>query len=392
MVELNKHIIYKLPKFLFLSFKLLLKDLVRTNRKIYSNEIHLKKGIDWLIKAQKITRDGGVSSSFSLIFGWRPSYPETSGYIIPTFFDYYGLSNNQYYLRKCKEIADWECSIQLEEGGFQGGNINKDKKAIVFNTGQVILGLVRAYKELKHKRYKDSAIMAGEFLVGNQEKDGNWIKNCFNSIPHTYNVRVAWALLELFKITNEERFKDAAIRNLNWALKQTTSNHWFLLNSFKERGPPLLHTIAYAIRGFLESGIILENEKLINVALNSSLNLLNYYEKYGFLPARFNSKWQSNDFYSCLTGDAQLSIIWLKLYQIFKDKKFLFNAIKLNNYLKSTQILESRWKDIDGAIKGSDPLWGLYNMFGFPNWATKFFCDALMLEMDILRIDDSIKI
>ena len=112
--------------------------------------------------------------------------------------------------------------------------------------------------------------------------------------------------------------------------------------------------------------------------------LMQYYEKLSFLPTKFDSNWQSKDFYSCLTGDAQLSIIWLKLYQIYGQEKFLENAIKLNNYLKLNQIINSRNINVEGAIKGSDPIWGGYNPFGFPNWATKFFCDALMLEDLIL--------
>ncbi|MFX1443908.1 MAG: hypothetical protein ACFFHV_10880 [Promethearchaeota archaeon] len=364
--------------------KLILNDVLKLNKVIYSNKLHLQRAIDWLLFAQKITKDGGVSSSFSLLGGWGASYPETSGYIIPTLIDYYSITKDKIYLETVKKIANWECSIQLHNGGFQGDVISKNKRTTIFNTGQVILGLVRAFKELKIESYLLSAMKAGDLLVNMQEKDGNWIKYCFNNIPHSYNVRVAWALLELAKITKENKYKEAAIKNLNWAHKQKNNNYWFHKNSFIANKPPLLHTIAYSIRGFLESGLILEDNKLKDVALNSSLKLLEYYEKYQFLPARFDSNWQSNDYYSCLTGDAQISIIWLKLYQIYKEKKFLLNAISLNNYLKSNQILDFRYKDIDGAIKGSDPIWGLYNIFSFPNWATKFFCDALILENKIL--------
>ena len=35
---------------------------------------------------------------------------------------------------------------------------------------------------------------------------------------------------------------------------------------------------------------------------------------------------------------------------------------------------------IKGAISGSYPIWGEYQRLAFPNWATKFFVDALLLE------------
>jgi len=209
MIELNRYIFNKVIRPSFLGIELLIKDIFKLNHKIYSNKIHIKKGIDWLVYAQKMTKDGGVSSGYSLIFGWRSSYPETSGYIIPTLIDYYHLSNDNSLLEICKDIANWECSIQLENGGFQGDLINKKEKSIIFNTGQVILGLVKAYKELKDQRYLDCAIKAGAFLVRNQEKNGNWIKNCFNNISHAYNVRTAWALLELFLETDEKNSKSS---------------------------------------------------------------------------------------------------------------------------------------------------------------------------------------
>ena len=36
--------------------------------------------------------------------------------------------------------------------------------------------------------------------------------------------------------------------------------------------------------------------------------------------------------------------------------------------------------DIRGGIKGSQPVWGRYAPMSFPNWATKFFVDAMWLR------------
>ena len=33
-----------------------------------------------------------------------------------------------------------------------------------------------------------------------------------------------------------------------------------------------------------------------------------------------------------------------------------------------------------GALPGSFPLWGRYEPFGLPNWATKYFLDSLLNE------------
>ena len=45
--------------------------------------------LDWLGQAQdnSTTRDGGVARHYSLVSGWSASYPETTGYIVPTLIE-----------------------------------------------------------------------------------------------------------------------------------------------------------------------------------------------------------------------------------------------------------------------------------------------------------------
>ena len=46
--------------------------------------------LEWLSLAQdrSASADGGVARTFDLLRGWETSYPETTGYIVPTFIDY----------------------------------------------------------------------------------------------------------------------------------------------------------------------------------------------------------------------------------------------------------------------------------------------------------------
>lgn len=50
-----------------------------------SDETHLLAAIKWLCQAQDASEDGGVVGRYRLDRGWTSSYPETTGYIIPTF-------------------------------------------------------------------------------------------------------------------------------------------------------------------------------------------------------------------------------------------------------------------------------------------------------------------
>src|SRR5579871_6154207 len=49
----------------------------------------VEAGLEWLGRAQdeSATADGGVARHYGLRDGWAPSYPETTGYIIPTLLE-----------------------------------------------------------------------------------------------------------------------------------------------------------------------------------------------------------------------------------------------------------------------------------------------------------------
>lgn len=79
--------------------------------------------IRWLVRSQdcSIFRDGGSARDFSLVHGWASSYPETSGYIVPTLIDYADRTNDPALLDRARTMLDWLVAIQFPEGGFQGG-------------------------------------------------------------------------------------------------------------------------------------------------------------------------------------------------------------------------------------------------------------------------------
>ena len=56
---------------------------------------------------------------------------------------------------------------------------------------------------------------------------------------------------------------------------------------------------------------------------------------------------------------------------------------KMNNLLVFIQssTMDGR-KEVKGALQGSFPIWGRYEPFAFPNWATKYLLDSLMNDID----------
>ena len=358
-------------------------------------EDHLRAGIQWLCRAQDAFDDGGVARSYSLAYhrgfqkkGWMPSYPETTGYIIPTMFDYAHFADEQEIHDRAIRMADWECKVQMENGAVQGGTIDQVPSPAIFNTGQVIFGWIRAFQETRKEKYLQCAMKAGEYLVEQQDEDGAWRRFLSNYASskmnfYTYNTRTAWALLMLSAIDGGITYRNAAIRNIEFALNHQSDNGWFESNCLNDPSQPLLHTIAYCIRGILEAGILLDNNHYVDSARKAAEALISRQRSDGSLAGRFNDRWEPTVPWSCLTGDAQISIIWGRLFQITGEIHFLYAMKKINRFLDSVHLVRTKNENIYGGICGSHPIYGKYGRYEILSWAVKFYLDALLLEHSI---------
>jgi uncharacterized protein YyaL (SSP411 family) len=345
----------------------------------------LIKATGWLMAAQKANTDGGMGS-FHLINKWSSSYPETTGYIIPTLIDFGNKFNNQEALDSATRAADFLLRIQKESGGWQGGRMYENRPEIVFNTGQVIRGMMAAYNQTENRNYLNAGLKAGRWLSEILHPEGFWKTHALMNKERVYDTFVDVPLLQLFEITGDEQFKKAAVRNLGWVINEKMlDNGWFedCDNTVKRNDKPILHTIAYTLDGLIDSGLILKDKKYINAAKKGAEKLRDIFLSRGFLHGRYDRNWNGLEYMIC-TGCAQMAIIWLKLFRITSEKAYLDAAQKMINlliFIQSRNITES--DETLGAIPGSFPLWGRYEPFAFPNWATKFFCDALLMEQEV---------
>jgi hypothetical protein len=107
--------------------------------------------LDWIRRAQdhSRTRDGGFARDFNLIKGcWASSYPETTGYIIPTLLECARKYKDADLRSRAMRALNWLLSIQMPGGGFQAGSVDQEPRvAATFNTGQILLGLAAGVAE-----------------------------------------------------------------------------------------------------------------------------------------------------------------------------------------------------------------------------------------------------
>lgn len=375
------------------AFALWAKNALDIRRAPASSVEHLRSTMEWLRAADDASPNGGVSGGYSLIDGWLDPYPETTGYIIPTFFDYAEMSGEATWRDRAVAMAEWEIDVQMPNGAVQAG-LYKGKGAeqvpAVFNTGQVILGWCRAYAETNDERFLEAATRAGDWLIEVQSDDGAWRFDSQETETnvHAYDVRTAWSLLEIFELNRNEKYADAARKNLDWTMAQQLENGWFENNAFftssEKWSAPFTHTIAYVMEGLQESYRILNDERYLAAYAKTAERLLRIFELRKTMAGDFDRNWKSSTRYSCLTGSAQIAGVWLKHYQSSGDVRFLNAALKLNDEVKSCQKRCSAHRGISGGVQGSFPINGKYTPFIFPNWAAKFLADSLMLEEKIM--------
>ncbi len=353
------------------------RDALAAPRQPEPIERHLHEAEAWLCRAQDLSTDGGVSYGYSLRGGWRPSYPETSGYIATTFFRL-ARERDPSYLERAQRILRWLVSIQNADGSFCNPRYGRD--GIVFDTGQVLFGLVRGYEVSGDLALLAAARRAGDWLTRIADADGRWTRNEHLGTPHVYNTRTAWALLRLNEVEFDAGREAVARSNLDWAVAEQTSAGFFEHCAFRSGLHPFTHTIAYTARGLLESGFLLEDSRYRQAAERCARAMLPLMRSDGHLPSTITTAGAPAQTSCCLTGNCQFAIVWSLLFAADGHVPFRAAAERALDYVMGTQDLTTTNLDVRGAIKGSQPVWGRYAPMSFPNWATKFFVDAMWLR------------
>jgi hypothetical protein len=340
----------------------------------------LEHAIAWLCRSHDVTRRRGSSKGFSLLRGWLPAYPETTGYVLGTLLRVATRQGDRGELvRRAREMGNWEMDMQNPDGGIKEGDIVRgDARSIVFNTGMVLHGWLDL-AEAGYDVYDEAAARAVRFLVDAMRPDGTWRPEAeYARIPHTYNARVAWALLRWARRSDDDAAEAAARRHLSWVCSRQRANGWFDDCVFRTGMTPSTHAIAYTLRGLLESHLITEDERCLRAVEGPAEVLARELDLHARLPAAYDDEWRPAAQHSCLTGTVQLGGVWLRLYQTTGDVLWLHAGLKAVEQAAARQETVA-WPDVRGALAGSFPLWGRYAPLQYPNWATKFLADALAL-------------
>ena len=354
-----------------------LRDRPRGPVSAASHERHLLAAESWLCRAHDIATDGGVSYGYTLRRGWGPSYPETSGYIATTFLRLAADRRPDYAVRATR-ILQWLMRIQNDDGSF--ANPRYGRRGIVFDTGQVLFGLVRGYEVLGDPALLDAARRAALWLVDIADGDLRWTRNEHLDTPHVYNARTAWALLRMNQVEPDARREAVARSNLDWAVAEQQASGFFDHCAFERGDAPFTHTIAYTTRGLLESALLLDDSRYFDAAERCAQSTLRHLRDDGHLPSTIAVDGRAASTSCCLTGNCQFALVWGRLFATHADPRYRAALERALDFVITTQDLETTDLDVHGGIRGSEPAWGRYAWMSYPNWATKFFIDAMWLR------------
>ncbi len=350
--------------------------------------------IAWLAEAQdrSTTRDGGVARHYSLIDGWGSSYPETTGYIIPTFFDYAEQRRAPEFRDRARQMLDWLVAIQFPEGGFQGGRIDSTPVVpVTFNTGQILIGLSRGAAEFE--TYREPMRRAAGWLTATLDDDGCWRRHptpFAAAGEKAYETHVAWGLFEAARIEPDQDYGRAGLANVRWALARQRDNGWVADCCLDDPDRPLTHTLGYFLRGVIEGYRFHPDPEILAAARRTADGLLSALDDDGRLPGRLNPDWTAAVPWVCLTGSAQIAHCWLLLHEITGEPRYRNAGAAANGYVRRTVRVDGP-VELRGAVKGAFPVDGEYGRFQFLNWAAKFCADANLAELQLKaapRLDD----
>lgn len=365
-------------------------DRGRNARASYNDADHVKAAAGWLARAQDSTGNGGVAGRFRLRSGWTSAYPETTGYIIPTFL---ALANEEWggeFRDRARRCVEFLLPLQLESGAFPGGEIrNNATVPSFFNTAQIINGLTAWHRATGDERTLAAARAAADWLLSFQESDGSFRQHLYQGLVTTYGAHASCWIAELGQHTGHAPYVEAAARHMRWVLgHQDPETGWIDLCGFTaedhaaRRG--VTHTIAYTLWGVLTTATIANDQDAVRAVERAALAIARRVELSGSLPGVLDSRWRAASTFACLTGNAQMALIWFALFERNGDTRLLNAALKAIDLIKRAQPMAEPDPGLRGGVPGSDPVWGTYIQMAVPNWAAKFYIDALLTKRAVL--------
>lgn len=309
------------------------------------------KNIDWISRMNLVGKwieentiqGGGIINNTDV----RQSYPEVTGYFIPTLLRWG-------FREKAVNYAKWLCNIQKEDGSWYD---TYDLHPYIFDSAQILKGLL-AVREILPQA--DEHIRRGcDWILSQMDSEGRLPKPVYadwgaegicSELIHMYCIS---PIMEAGSIFCNAEYKIAAKKISQYYI--TNYKEQILDFGF------LSHFYAYVMEALVDIG----ERTLAQEAMDKMIEVQ---KEDGSIPAYKNVNWV------CSTGILQLATVWYKLGDIIHGDKALGYAVKLQNE-------SGGWFGsyaVSDAPKATDYKgWPDYFPESEISWAVKYFLDAV---------------
>lgn len=316
-----------------------------------------EKAKQWILR-NSIDGQGIVNSS-----GLPVSYPEVSGYYIPTLMKW-GFRD------LALTYARWLCSIQHPDGAWYD---TEGKAPYVFDTAQILKGLL-AVKD--HVEGAAEAIRKGaDWILSNIQENGRLTtpskeawgeEGACSELIHLYCLS---PLIEAAEALGEPKYRAAAERVADYYVQ-------YHMPEIQEFGF-LSHFYAYVMEAFCDIG----RERIIAEPMKRLAEML---DGKGYVPAYRDVNWV------CSTAMFQFAVVWFKLGDLKHGSKALEYGATLQN---DSGGWYGGYPTVEHPKVTDRREYPDYFATGEISWAVKYFLDAVYykqtLEFDAQTSDFS---
>lgn len=299
-----------------------------------------RKAAGW-VEANTVPGEGIITHT-----GYPESYPEVTGYYIPTLLDWG-------YRERAVAYAKWLCSIQKEDGSWCD---TSGRFPYVFDSAQILKGLLAVCEILPEA---ESHIRRGcDWLLANIQPDGHlttpdeslWDARDCSDLIHLYCLEPLYTAARVY---GEDRYRTEADRVKRYYLENR-------MDEIMDFGM-LSHFYAYVMEALCDIGEA-------GLAEKAMAKVFTLQRADGSVPAYKDVNWV------CSTGLFQFAVVWYKLGELEKGNRAFCYACSLQNpsggWYGSYAVKEDA-----GALDSKE--YPTYFAKEEISWAVKYFWDAL---------------